>query len=831
MKTIRLGKNKTNLDKKEKNKVNKKSPKLSNVVRPSGMELAEWQKALRRQAAEQEHLQVSVKTHTDEPGSYIVVNPSTDNEYKVIYRGVDCRWNYCSCMDFKTNCLGTCKHIEAVGVWLKRCGKPVNRTLPTYTAVYLLYQRERKVCIRIGTDNANEFEALASEYFTSDGCLKPNAVYSFSTFLSRAKRINDTFRCYPDALQYIIDLRDEKRRSALINEKASDDNLDTLLDAKLYPYQKEGIRFAVKNGKSIIADEMGLGKTIQAIGCAEFLRKEKFITSALVVCPTSLKYQWKKEIERFTGKNALVIEGIHSKRKLLYDDEAFYKIVSYNSLCNDMKVLRQMNVDFMIMDEAQRLKNWNTQIAKAMRRVSSDYMVVLSGTPLENKLQELYSIVQLVNPYALGPLYEFVDATTLLSPSGQVIGYKNLNAVGKRLKSVMIRRRKADVRLQLPSRIDNIRFVPVTKEQRSVHDEFNLSVAQIVMKWHKTRFLSEKDRKRLLLLLSQMRMVCDSTFILDQRSRHDTKIDELMLLIEDMLENGDDKMVVFSQWERMTRLVCQEMEKRSIGYANLNGAVPSIKRKELMDEFMSNPDCRVFVSTDAGCTGLNLQAASVLVNLDLPWNPAVLEQRIARIYRIGQEKVVHVFNMVSEGTIEERMLSTLNFKANMSEGILDNGIDAVFMEDSKFERLMETIEKVAASKKEPETEGKLAEEVFEEEGEVAERKAHDSLFDIEAMMEDQQDDASDADKEKLNDIACIEDSSIDSPEKLVSQGISFLQGLAETLSSSEKTQALVDAIVKEDKATGQTHIEIPVPDKQTVASLFSLFSKIISSVK
>lgn len=554
---------------------------------------------------------------------------------------------------------------------------------------------------------------------------------------------------------------------------------------------------------------MGLGKTIQAIGCAEFMRKENLISSVLIVCPTSLKYQWKKEIERFTGCQSVVIEGNHLRRKKMYDDSTFYKIVSYNSICNDVKILRHMSTDFMIMDEAQRLKNWNTQVAQAMRRIHADYMVVLSGTPLENKLQELYSIVQIVNPFLLGPLHEFIADTTVLSPSGQIIGYKNLNEIGERLKGVMIRRRKSDVKLQLPSRMDSIRFVPMTKEQAGMHDEFHSVVSQIVTKWNKTHFLSEKDRKRLLLLLSQMRMVCDSTFILDQRSRHDTKIDELMHMVEDMIENGDDKMVVFSQWERMTRLVCQELEKRGIMYANLNGSVPSEKRKQLMDDFTSNPDCRIFVSTDAGSTGLNLQVASVLVNLDLPWNPAVLEQRIARIYRIGQTKSVQVFNMVAERTIEERMLSTLNFKSNMSEGILDNGTDAVFMEESKFNRFMETVEEVTASDGKPE------------------------------FAETHTDDTTEhATEELIEDIPLEADNNYEVetkqgtgestfPHELVSQGMSFLQGLAETLASPEKTQVLIDTLVKEDKVTGKTSIEIPVPDKETVKNLFSMFSKLI----
>lgn len=799
-----------NKARKKKNKPNnKKVQNLSNVLKPDNMELTEWQKALRRQVAVQEHFIVSQNTQTDEPGCYSVANPKTDNEYKVIYRGANCKWNYCSCMDFKVSRLGTCKHIEAVCSWIKKRRKTLDKTLPSYTAVYLLYQEGRKICIRIGTEKSEEFTRLASEYFTNDGYLKPESIYSFSTFLSTARKISNTFRCYPDALQYILDLRDDRKRAELVSEKCTDKNLDSLLNARLYPYQKEGIRFAIKTGKTIIADEMGLGKTIQAIGCAEFMRKENLISSVLIVCPTSLKYQWKKEIERFTGCQSVVIEGNHLRRKKMYDDSTFYKIVSYNSICNDVKILRHMSTDFMIMDEAQRLKNWNTQVAQAMRRIHADYMVVLSGTPLENKLQELYSIVQIVNPFLLGPLHEFIADTTVLSPSGQIIGYKNLNEIGERLKGVMIRRRKSDVKLQLPSRMDSIRFVPMTKEQAGMHDEFHSVVSQIVTKWNKTHFLSEKDRKRLLLLLSQMRMVCDSTFILDQRSRHDTKIDELMHMVEDMIENGDDKMVVFSQWERMTRLVCQELEKRGIMYANLNGSVPSEKRKQLMDDFTSNPDCRIFVSTDAGSTGLNLQVASVLVNLDLPWNPAVLEQRIARIYRIGQTKSVQVFNMVAERTIEERMLLTLNFKSNMSEGILDNGTDAVFMEESKFNRLMETVEEVTASDGKPE------------------------------FAETHTDDTTEhATEELIEDIPLEADNNYEVetkqgtgestfPHELVSQGMSFLQGLAETLASPEKTQVLIDTLVKEDKVTGKTSIEIPVPDKETVKNLFSMFSKLI----
>ena len=690
------------------------------------------------------------------------------------------------------------------------------------------------MCVRIGSEKREEFLQLASEYFDTDYVLRPDCLYSFSTFLSRARKVSDTFRCYPDVYQYISDIRDARRREKLVEEKCTDAELDRLLNTTLYPYQKEGIRFAIRAGKSIIADEMGLGKTVQTIGTAEFFRREGLVSSILILCPTSLKYQWKKEIERFTGTKAHVIEGGVNQRRDQYKAEEPYKIISYNSACNDVKMWGSLHTDLLIMDEAQRLKNWNTQISKAMRHIESDYTVVLSGTPLENKLQELYSIVQFVDQYCLGPYYRFVNFTTLMDETGKILGYKNLNVIGQHLKGVLLRRRKADVALQLPARSDKNLFVSMTKEQRVQHNEYQYIVGQIVTKWRRMRFLSEKDRNRLLMLLSQMRMLCDSTYILDQKTRHDTKIDELLQMVEEMVENGGEKMVVFSQWERMTRLVCQELDKRGIGYANLNGSVPSVKRKELMDRFTDDPDCRVFVSTDAGSTGLNLQVASIIVNLDLPWNPAVLEQRIGRIYRLGQQRNVQVINFVSKGSIEERMLSTLNFKANMAGGILDDGEDSVFFEDSKFNKLMETVEEVVA---EPEP---AAEITTEEEPEetlaatpVTEEKEEKEDDQLAFSFEDEKEEDVPTSKEPKGNEASEHKAKhtepvSENPQKLVEQSFSFFSQLADTLSSPEKTARLVDTLVKEDKETGKTTIEIPVADKESVTKIFQMFGKLMN---
>ena len=289
--------------------------------------------------------------------------------------------------------------------------------------------------------------------------------------------------------------------------------------------------------------------------------------------------------------------------------------------------------------------------------------MVLTGTPLENKLEELYSVMQVVDPFKLGPLHLYLSNHQIKEiETEKVIGYKNLDLIKASIKDVVLRRTKKKVLKQLPKRQDKVVFVPMTKTQMQMHEEFQHEVSILVHKWRRYGFLKESDRNKLLINLNCIRMVSDSTFILDQQTRFDTKIEELMNILEEIFLTTDEKVVIFSQWELMTRLVARELEQREIKYENLHGGIPSHKREVLFTNFNTDELIKVFLSTDAGGVGLNLQSASYLINLDLPWNPAVLEQRIGRIHRIGQKKNISVINLVSKDTIEERMLNVIQFK-------------------------------------------------------------------------------------------------------------------------------------------------------------------------
>jgi superfamily II DNA or RNA helicase len=798
----------------------KKKVKVSHIVKPAEMTLEEWQIKLRKQVTETEHFNISCVDDELCPGEYIVRNPEKNNEYKVVYRGANSEWNYCSCMDFKTSKLGTCKHLEAVKKWFSgKRGLHVHRELPPYTSVYLSYRDERCVKIRIGSENKEAYEKLAKDYFDEKHVLKKAAYAHIGSFLKQARQISDTFRCYKDAIDFIIDKREKSTREKIV-KTYDDKKLDNLLKVKLYPYQKEGIRFAAKAGKAIIADEMGLGKTIQAIGTAELLRKEGLIGSVLILCPTSLKYQWRSEIKKFTDAEVFVIEGNHLKRKDTYNRPEPYKIISYNSAANDIKILGSLQTDMLIMDEVQRLKNWNTQISRAARKIESDYSVILSGTPLENKLDELYSIVEFVDNFRLAPYYIFKENHIITDETGKVLGYKNLNKIGEKLNDILIRRRKKDVKLQMPKRMDKNLFVPMTKEQMGMHAEWQFQVSFLVKRWRAHHFLSDKDRKRLLLLLSQMRMVCDSSYILDQKTRFDTKVDECINIISDIISEEGEKVVVFSQWERMTRLIAKELEKKEIGYEYLHGGVPSEKRKNLVDNFMNEPSSRVFLSTDAGSTGLNLQSAATIINIDLPWNPAVLEQRIGRIYRLGQQNNIQVINLVTPHSIEEEMLGKLRFKTSMFEGVLDDGEDSIFISDDKFTKMMEAVSGIMEEVKTENKEDWTNQDITEE-GEEKNNKANTPEVK--------------AEPDKFKDISSIAPHSATTvthrpaePKDLVAQGVSFLSGLAETLKSPEATAQLVDSIIEKDEQTGETSIKIPVESKETVSNLLNLIGKLFA---
>ena len=685
-----------------------KEPKLSRTHAPTDFSPVDWQRGLRRQFGREQPF--GLENLTGEPffSEFRVSNPVSKSSYRVAIRGLGPGGNFCSCPDYSTSELGTCKHIEFTLARLqkKRGAKTAfaHGYQPAFSELYLRNDGKRSVHFRAGSDCPPALKEAAAGLFDFEhnGILPDERLGEIEPFMAMASKSGHEFRAYDDALDFLAGRRDADRRTAKLEQLfprgAADPKLLALLKAPLYPYQAEGALFAVRAGRALIGDDMGLGKTIQAIAATEILARHFGVSKVLVICPTSLKYQWQSEIARFSGRQgenaARVINGGRAQRQKDYALEDFCKITNYEKLKPDLDLIAAWAPDLVIVDEAQRVKNWNTIAARALKRIDSPYAIVLTGTPLENKLEEVISIVQFVDQHRLGPTWKLLHEHQVKDEAGRVTGYTGLEKIGQTLAPIMTRRRKSEVLRQLPSRTDQNLLVPMTEMQMLYHQENADVVARIVHRWRKTRFLSDKDQRRLTCALQNMRMSCNSTYLLDQETDHGVKADELAALFEDLFAEPDAKAVVFSQCTRTHDIIIRRLETRGLGYVSFHGGVPSDKRPALVERFRDDPTCRVFLSTDAGGTGLNLQHASTMVNMDLPWNPAVLEQRIARIHRMGQKRPVRVINFVAKGTIEEGMLSVLAFKRSLSAGILDGGSGEISLGGSRLSRFMKDVENV-----------------------------------------------------------------------------------------------------------------------------------------
>lgn len=792
----------------------RKQAKLSRTHAPANLSPVEWQRQLRRQFALEQSFVLENLGNDPFFSEFRVSNPKSRSSYRVAIRGLGPGGNFCSCPDYATNELGTCKHLEFTLARLgsKRGAKAAfaRGYRPPFSELYLRNQGRRSVHFRAGTDCPADIVEASAVLFDleHDGMLRDDHFGALDEFIDLVSKSGHELRAYDDALDFIAGVRDTERRAEklrrLFPRGTADSRLKDLLKIPLYPYQAEGALFAVRAGRALIGDDMGLGKTIQAIAATEILARHFGVSRVMVICPTSLKYQWQSEIARFSGRKdkrgARVISGGRAQRERDYALDDFCKITNYEKLQPDLDLITAWSPELVIVDEAQRVKNWNTVAARALKRIDSTYAIVLTGTPLENKLEELISIVQFVDQHRLGPTWKLLHEHQIKDEVGRVTGYRSLDRIGETLEPILIRRRKSEVLRQLPSRTDQNVLVPMTVPQMDLHRENADTVAKIVQRWRKTKFLSDKDQRRLTCALQNMRMSCNSTYLLDRETDHGVKSDELAALLDQLFAEPGAKAVMFSQWTRSHDIVIRRLEARGIGYVSFHGGVPSEKRPELVQRFRDDPACRVFLSTDAGSTGLNLQHASTLVNMDLPWNPAVLEQRIARIHRLGQARPVQIVNFIAKGTIEEGMLSVLAFKRSLSEGILDGGSNEVSLGGSRLNRFLKDVENVTGSMGAGE-----AVTAAEEAGQVESAGNTTSVGGEPASVVQSGEES----------VAPLRDSSSDPWQALVQMGAQLVGAIV----AADGAGLTGHSWIERDPTTGQQNLKIPLPPPETARRL------------
>lgn len=657
-------------------------------------ELFERALAERRKRAEQESMTVRASKADTPWTDYVVTSAGSGKTYRVALRGTEPGVSYCSCPDFRTNHLGTCKHILHVIQKIRRKFSAAQLKKPYVRkslSVRVHYQQPFGLLFNVPEKLPPKISSLIgnADRIPLEG----------TAMMERIQAIEEagvSVHVYPDAEELIHTRLLQKHLrgvAAKIRKSPATHPLrKKLLSVELLPYQLDGIAFAVGAGRAILADDMGLGKTIQGIGVAELLAKEADIKKVLVICPASLKSQWQSEINRFCGRSSQLVMGSGSERAKQYAGDVFFTICNYEQVVRDLSHVESASWDLIILDEGQRIKNWESKVSKMVRCLRSPFALVLSGTPLENRLDDLYTIVRFVDDTRLGPAYRFFHKHREVDDRGKPIGYKKLDELREALKPILLRRTRDEVSKQLPDRIDEVVRIRPTAEQYDISQSQLSTAARIAAK----KFLTEMDLLRLQKSLLLARMVADSTYLIDeQEPEFSSKLVRLGEMLDELIAEPTRKIVMFSEWTRMLDRIEIKLAQLGCDFVRLDGSVPQKKRPAIVSKFQNDPKCRLILMTNAGSTGLNLQSANTVINVDLPWNPAVLEQRIARAHRMGQKNPVHIYNLVTEDTIEERLLDTLANKQELANAAIDfsSETDAVTMKSS-IANIREKLEKI-----------------------------------------------------------------------------------------------------------------------------------------
>jgi SNF2 family DNA or RNA helicase len=618
------------------------------------------------------------------------VTGDNGREYDVLIRdpNPEHHVNRCSCLDYESNNLGTCKHVEAVLGYIRRKFAPqIRAARPALAEINRLTVYITMRYVGDGTWTA----APSYDHALDPGLLRLVNHYLLpylhlledqpGEFLKRLERFLEEVEEFggkaivePEIYDYAATVknrseRDARRRELMSKVEAGQARLD-LLKLPLYPYQAVGTLFLAFTERALLADDLGLGKTVMGVAAAKLLREWHGINRVLIVTPASVKYQWGKEIERFSDESYVVVGGNKAKRAAQYEQEAFFTIINYELVLRDLDHIHNLGADLVILDEAQRIKNWRAKTSQALKELPRPFAFVLTGTPLENRLEELYSIVEFLDDKLLGPPWQFMARHIIKDDWGGIIGYRDLEGVRRAIAPILLRRRKSDVLQELPERIDNDFWLEMDTEQEKLYRPMDKALNDLL----KMPEWGPRENGAALALIGKMRECATAAQLVDPLVKSSSKLRELPTLVGEIASEGH-KMLIFSQWERMTRYAEEALKGGDFKSVRLHGGMGMRARQKVIEQFTTDPNTLVFVSTDAGGLGLNLQAASFVINLDLPWNPARVEQRIGRAHRIGQVNPVNVINMIALHSIEQRVLEVLYRKQELFEEILDVDLD------------------------------------------------------------------------------------------------------------------------------------------------------------
>ncbi len=491
----------------------------------------------------------------------------------------------------------------------------------------------------------------------------------------RALYLDAVFRDNSEKMIIQCDEAFSNLTSRINNLDICDVKIPELLDDKLRQYQKTGVKWlqtlSTYGFGGILADDMGLGKTLQILTFLSINRRG----TSLVICPASLMYNWENECKKFVpDMKVLILAGTAKERKQLISDYDSYDIVitSYDLLKRDTMLFEGKEFEYQIIDEAQYIKNASTQTSKAVKSISSRCRFALTGTPVENRLSELWSIFEYLMPGYLFDYEIFRDdyEQGIVRFGDEVL----LSSLKKMIRPFILRRLKSDVLSDLPDKLEEVIYTKIDGEQERLYKAHE---KQLVMNIGKVSNTAQINRIEILAELTKLRQICcDPSLLYDDYRSSSAKLEACTELVTDAV-NSEHKILIFSQFSTMLEIIRKRLDSIGITTFMLTGKTDKKERNRLVNEFQSGNADVFLISLKAGGTGLNLTAADIVIHYDPWWNVAAQNQASDRAHRIGQNNVVSVFKLIAKDTIEERILRIQEQKQNLADQIVADTASAI----------------------------------------------------------------------------------------------------------------------------------------------------------
>lgn len=429
----------------------------------------------------------------------------------------------------------------------------------------------------------------------------------------------------------------------------------------LFPYQKVGASFLYNIGSGLIGDEMGLGKTIQSLAVCEKIAAKK----VLIFTPSSVKWQWAEEIKRFTGKQAVVIEGTPKERLKIWGTDSIYFVANYELLLRDFDAIYATEWDIIIADEATRIANPQAKQSRLVKKLRAKRRIAMTGTPVSNRANEVWNIIDFTNPGAFGDYWSFLNRYCLKNQWGGIYAYQNMDELRTKLKRYMIRRLKIDVLPELPAKISSDIPFELSFEEKKLYKSLKKELLFEVNAIDIDKMQTPMTIQYTMVKMLRLRQLADSMELLGQKTES-SKMAVLKELLEENIANGR-KAIVFTQFAQMADIL--ERELAQYRPLKISGTIQE-EYKDVVAQFNDKDEHQVLIMTSAGQFGLNIQRASVIFHYDQEWSLAKMQQREGRAHRFGQKDTVLVYNLLAKGTVDYYVQKVLHKKAELSNQIL-----------------------------------------------------------------------------------------------------------------------------------------------------------------